>query len=44
MFHAHVRVVLPEHVDAHAVRDGLERLAGDLMVEIRLAEALGSAR
>ena len=44
MFHAHLRVIIPETVDVSAVRDGLERLAGDLMVEIRLAEALGSAR
>jgi glycine cleavage system regulatory protein len=44
MFHAHLRVIIPETVDVTAVRDGLERLAGDLMVEIRLAEALGSAR
>jgi glycine cleavage system regulatory protein len=44
MFHAHVRVVLPDNVDVHELRDGLERLAGDLMVEIRLAEALGTAR
>lgn len=44
MFHAHIRVVIPADVDAHAIRNGLERLAGDLMVEIRLAEALGSAR
>jgi glycine cleavage system regulatory protein len=40
MFHAHVRVVIPATIDATAVRQGLERLAGDLMVEIRLAEAL----
>ena len=44
MFHAHVRVIIPETVDATTVRLGLERLAGDLMVEIRLAEALGSPR
>ena len=44
MFHAHVRVFIPENVDVTAVRQGLERLAGDLMVEIRLAEALGAAR
>jgi glycine cleavage system regulatory protein len=44
MFHAHVRVVIPEGVDVAAVRHGLERLAGDLMVEIRLAEALGPGR
>jgi glycine cleavage system regulatory protein len=44
MFHAHIRVFIPEGVDLTAVRQGLERLAGDLMVEIRLAEALGAAR
>ncbi len=44
MFHAHVRVIIPETVDVAAVRQGLEHLAGDLMVEIRLAEALGAAR
>jgi glycine cleavage system regulatory protein len=42
MFHAHLRVNVPETVDVTAVRHGLERLAGDLMVEIRLAEALGT--
>jgi glycine cleavage system regulatory protein len=44
MFHAHIRVIIPETVDVTAVRQGLERLAGDLMVEIRLAEALGDPR
>lgn len=44
MFRAHLRVIVPETVAVAAVRDGLERLAGDLMVEIRLAEALGPAR
>ena len=44
MFHAHYRVFIPETVDVAAVRKGLERLAGDLMVEIRLAEALGVSR
>ena len=44
MFHAHVRVFIPETVDVAAVRRGLERLAGDLMVEIRLTEALGTPR
>ncbi len=42
MFHARVRVVIPETVDVAAVRQGLERLAGDLMVEIRLVDALGA--
>jgi len=44
MFHAHVRVLIPDTVDVSAVRQGLERLAGDLMVEVRLAEALGAPR
>jgi glycine cleavage system regulatory protein len=44
MFHAHVRVIIPGTVDVGAVRQGLELLASDLMVEIRLAEALGAAR
>lgn len=44
MFHADIRVNIPDTVEIAAVRDGLERLAGDLMVEIRLAEALGSRR
>lgn len=44
MFHAHVRVVIPAELDMTEVRHGMERLAGDLMVEIRLVEALGAAR
>jgi glycine cleavage system regulatory protein len=44
MFQARIRVVIPETVDPIAVRQGLEHLAGDLMVEIRLAEALDAAR
>ena len=44
MFHAHVRVILPEGVGATAVRQGLERLAGDLMVEIGLVEADNAER
>ena len=44
VFHARVNVVIPEGADVAAVRRDLERLAGDLMVEIRLAEALGTAR
>ena len=43
MFHAAIRVIIPETVDLPAVRQGLERLAGDLMVEIRLAEVAGAA-
>jgi glycine cleavage system regulatory protein len=44
MFHAHVRAAVPDGVDMTELHRGLERLAGDLMVEIRLAEAIGSAR
>ena len=44
MFHANIRVIIPEAANVTAVRHGLERLAGDLMVEIRLAEALGAPR
>jgi glycine cleavage system regulatory protein len=44
MFRAQIRVTIPETVDVAAVREGLERLAGDLMVDMRLAEALGAAR
>jgi glycine cleavage system regulatory protein len=44
VFHARVRVVIPEDVDEAVVRRDLERLAGDLMVEIRLAETLDAAR
>lgn len=39
LFHAHLRVVIPMSVEVTMVRQGLERLAGDLMVEVRLAEA-----
>jgi len=44
MFHAHVRAAVPDGVDMIELHRGLERLAADLMVEIRLAEAIGSAR
>jgi glycine cleavage system regulatory protein len=44
MFHAQMRVMVPEVAETAEVRRSLERLAGDLMVEIRLAEALGSTR
>ncbi len=36
MFRARARLAVPAGVDLAAVRDSLERLAGDLMVEIRL--------
>jgi glycine cleavage system regulatory protein len=39
MFRAHARVNVPAGVDEHELRSGLERLARDLMVEIRLADA-----
>lgn len=39
MFRADLRVVIPETVDVSVIREGLERLADDLMVEIRLAES-----
>ena len=32
---------MPEGLEIGVVRQGLERLAADLMVEIRLVEALG---
>jgi glycine cleavage system regulatory protein len=38
MFRARAIVQVPSGVDLGALRAGLERLAGDLMVEIRLAE------
>ena len=38
MFKARARLAVPADVDVAAVRAGLERLAGNLMVEIRLAE------
>jgi glycine cleavage system regulatory protein len=41
LFHADMRVVVPETVDVTMLREGLERLAADLMVEIRLAEPSG---
>ncbi|HEY0709963.1 MAG TPA: ACT domain-containing protein [Polyangia bacterium] len=41
MFRAHARIDVPANVDLSAVRASLERLAGDLMVEIRLAEPRG---
>jgi len=39
MFRARARVHVPAGVDEGELRRSLERLAGDLMVEIRLAEA-----
>jgi glycine cleavage system regulatory protein len=39
MFRARARVHVPPEVDEHELRESLERLAGDLMVEIRVADA-----
>lgn len=44
LFRAQVRVDVPASVSAADLRKELERLASDLMVEIRLAEALGRPR
>lgn len=41
MFRARARLHVPTGVDIAGVRAGLERLAGDLMVEIRLADPKG---
>jgi glycine cleavage system regulatory protein len=43
MFRARARVGVPAGVDVSELRRSLERLAGDLMVEISVAEALGRA-
>ena len=42
MFEARIRASIPEDVDVDSVRRRLERLAADLMADIRLIEALGS--
>jgi glycine cleavage system regulatory protein len=44
LFRAQVRVTVPATVSDVDLRRDLERLAADLMVEIRLAEALGQKR
>lgn len=44
LFHAHLRVIIPLTVDVTVVRLGIERLAGDLMVDVRLAEASDAPR
>jgi glycine cleavage system regulatory protein len=44
LFRAQVRVDVPATISAAQLRRDLERLAGDLMVEIRLAEAPGRRR
>jgi glycine cleavage system regulatory protein len=38
MFKAHAKLSLPESCDAAQVRQQLERIAADLIVEISLAE------
>ena len=38
LFRARARVKLPEHADAGALRRGLEALASDLLVEVKLVE------
>jgi glycine cleavage system regulatory protein len=42
MFRAQARIHVPAGVEVSAVRAGLERLAGDLMVEIQLAEPVST--
>ncbi len=44
MFEAHIRASVPEDVDLIAVHRRLERLAADLMADVRLIEALGPSR
>jgi glycine cleavage system regulatory protein len=44
MFAARIRATIPEDVDVAEVRRRLERLAADLMADIRLIEALGAPR
>jgi glycine cleavage system regulatory protein len=44
MFHANLRAAVPDGVDMAELHRGLERLAADLMVDIRLAESTGSTR
>jgi glycine cleavage system regulatory protein len=39
MFRARARVSVPSGIDRHELRESVERLAQDLMVEIRLADA-----
>jgi glycine cleavage system regulatory protein len=44
MFRARARVNVPVDLDVHELRESLERLAGDLMVEIRVAPVATEAR
>ncbi len=44
LFRARARVNVPASVSVDELRRDLERLAGDLMVEIKVAESLGAAR
>ncbi len=43
LFRAQLKVDVPEDTPVAALRQALEQLAADLMVEIRLAEALGAS-
>jgi glycine cleavage system regulatory protein len=44
MFEAHIRASVPDDVDVAAVRQRLERLASDLMADVRLIEDSGPSR
>ena len=45
LFRARIRAAIPEHVDVARLREGLERVATDLMVEMRTLEAvIGTGR
>lgn len=41
LFRAKIRATVPERADVSRLRDGLERVATDLMVELRVVEAVG---
>ena len=44
LFRARIRASVPDDADLSQVRRGLEQVATDLMVEIRVVEALGTRR
>jgi glycine cleavage system regulatory protein len=45
LFRARIRAAIPEHIDVARLRDGLEHVATDLMVELRTLEAvIGTGR
>jgi len=44
LFRARIRASMPDDADVAALRDSLERVATDLMVEIRVVEAFGTRR